>query len=99
MCVGLQSIACQKSLEWTGKADIVGSSIAGSKSDGFFVWEQLKDNVYPVPYRQMTLIVSKKVGSREKWSIQTHHGEFKRISSVALPSALKWIEAACNDLP
>jgi len=74
----------------------VGSSVAGSKSDGFFVVEQLKEHVYLFPYGQMTLSVAKKVGSREKWSIQTYYGEFKRISSVALPSALKRIQAACT---
>ena len=74
----------------------MGSSVAGPKSDGLLVWEQLKDHVYSFPYGKMTLSVVKNVGSREKWSIHTYYGEFKRIPSVAMPSALKWIEAACT---
>jgi len=31
----------------------MGSLVAESKSDGFFVLEQIKDQVYPVPYEQM----------------------------------------------
>jgi hypothetical protein len=41
----------------------------------------------------MTQKLEKKVGSREKWSIHTYYGEFKRIPSAALPSAFKWLEA------
>jgi len=85
----------QGCLEWTGRADIMDSLVVGSISDGFFVWEQVKDQVYS-PFPANDTESGKKVGSRAKWSIQASYGEFKRMPSVALPLGLKWIEAACT---
>jgi hypothetical protein len=75
------------------------SSVAGTDSDDFFLWRHLKEHVYAVPHRTIEDLVA-----RLQEAVTTVDanmlGVFERMPCSALPSALKWTDAAsktyCN---